>query len=889
MFMSAGRALWKVLIVALTIIPLFVSGVSAQGVYGGRVRLITLPPYTAELELAYTQHTYAYVDLDVVMTEEAVVRLVASVPIPFDTTVVVKKGVTTSVTLPVDLFRAVQAGRHRYTLSVIASTPVEAVVYSSFRHCGDTYRPLAVESWQKSYTILCAKADRALPSLMVTADREQHTEYQPATISIVAHYANTVVQLTPACKIDTGGPGSVSAGSLVLFRLDSGESMTVTTIDEVADLSGTIVTSSHPVGILQAHVLGSVPTAPTRFRSHSDMYFGGGMMRNTLAEWALPNQLAGTEFIARSIVTVAPSRDIGIDYVKLPEGRIDTGGVIRVVAMDNATELMSVSPLGERTPLVTLQRGDVYDFPPSIQSTYMEATKPVHVGLFTPWIFYDYEDLHHFSGMSYRPSFVMIPSFERGSSSFIHSYRKKGAQMMISCKAPDRSAIVLNGMLLSSLVPRVSTSYENGIISAVYTVDSGRCVVEALDPDVRFTAIAYEPNSYSIHEMTCAVSSPLDVRIDCPLPALWRLNAASCDTLFGIVDRMTLADIGCGVPHTVWIHERRGADGTVTGPDSSGNFAVRLRRTGLNDTSFVTLRIQSRNGIVSDTTLTFPGPEVTVTEKTGANVVSRRLFTDMDAREVRCDTILIRNESSLQIPYAVYRSTTPNISITVTPAQRVLLPQQTDTVVICMSTSKVISDSFRLEIKSECSQLVNLQYVIDTRPGRFLAGDGQLVVGSSPVSVTVQLQNIGTGAVTVTDAQIVSNPNGRWTVELPNCPFDLPSGASRPMKVIHAADDGGVLEPLRVVFTTGDRADNADSLSLVTVRRPDITSIDVDDKAEGIAGFDTYGTNIVVYDHLGRVVKMSTTGILPGLPRGVYVVVGMSDGGNVFSRRIIVK
>lgn len=283
------------------------STVSAQSVIGGRVRLITLPPYSPDIEHVPDNHAFAYVDLDVVMTDEAVVRLVASVPIPFDTTVVVKKGVTTSVRLPIEFFRAVESGRHRYTISVNASAPVETVVYSSYYHSGDTYRPLAVESWQQSYTILCAKADRALPSLLISNDHEQHTVYLPATITIVAQFANTMVQLTPSCNIDTGGPGSISPGNLVSFRLDSGESMTVTTVDELADLSGTNVTSTHPVGILQAHVLGSVPTAPTRFPSHSTLYFGGGMMRSTLVEWAVPNQLAGTEFVARSIVTVAPT------------------------------------------------------------------------------------------------------------------------------------------------------------------------------------------------------------------------------------------------------------------------------------------------------------------------------------------------------------------------------------------------------------------------------------------------------------------------------------------------------------------------------------------------------------------------------------------------------
>lgn len=102
--MSVRCTLCRVLIVVLTKVTLVVSTVSAQSVVGGRVRLFTLPPYTSEFVHQYANHAYAYVDLDVVMTDEAVVRLVASVPIPFDTTVVVKKGVTTSVRLPIDFF-----------------------------------------------------------------------------------------------------------------------------------------------------------------------------------------------------------------------------------------------------------------------------------------------------------------------------------------------------------------------------------------------------------------------------------------------------------------------------------------------------------------------------------------------------------------------------------------------------------------------------------------------------------------------------------------------------------------------------------------------------------------------------------------------------------------
>jgi len=515
--MSVRCTLCKVLIVVLTAIPFVVSAVSAQSVIGGRVRLITLPPYSPEIEHVPENHAFAYVDLDVVMTDEAVVRLVASVPIPFDTTVVVKKGVTTSVRLPIEFFRAVEAGRHRYTISVIASTPVETVVYSSYYHSGDTYRPLAVESWQRSYTILCAKADRALPSLLINSDQEQHTVYLPATITIVAQFANTMVQLTPSCKIDTGGPGSISAGNLVSFRLDSGESMTVTTVDELADLSGTNVTSTHPVGILQANVLGSVPTAPSRFRSHVTLYFGGGMMRSTLVEWAVPNQLAGTEFVTRSIFTLAPTNPTRNNYTLLPQGRIDTGGVLRIVATENATELVSVSPDGERTTVAALQRGDVLDVPPSILSTYLESSKPVHVGLFTPWVFYDFEEILAFTAASFRPSYATITSTERGTNTFTHNFRKNAAQMIISCRLSDRTKVTLKGVRLSSLIPLASTTYENGMVSAVYGADSGRCVVESTDPGVVFTAVAFERNAHISITTSSSVSSALDARIDCPL------------------------------------------------------------------------------------------------------------------------------------------------------------------------------------------------------------------------------------------------------------------------------------------------------------------------------------------------------------------------------------
>jgi len=109
------------------------------------------------------------------------------------------------------------------------------------------------------------------------------------------------------------------------------------------------------------------------------------------------------------------------------------------------------------------------------------------------------------------------------------------------------------------------------------------------------------------------------------------------------------------------------------------------------------------------------------------------------------------------------------------------------------------------------------------------------------------------------------------------------------MKVSHAADDGGVLEPLRVVFTTKDTADNVDSVSVVAARRADITSIiDVDD-GDILPEFEEQTSIVTIYDQLGREVAMSTTGKLPDLQRGVYIVVAVFDRGNVLSRRIIVK
>lgn len=309
-----------------------------------------------------------YIEIFITARNTTNVRIYNNKGTQMGSSILVEGGSFTTVPLYLDLMEHKTSGKiEDKGIYVESDDPISVVFYVGFSWTGEAYRCIPNDWLGTEYFTLNLYNDFCKLSDGTFGDF-------PNQILIIANEDNTTVEYTPKYDIQNGA----RAGKTGKLRLNRGQSVVLfSEINEGlrqqddTDLTGTHIKADKKIAVYSGHTKGSYPKfAPT--------YYGGlraDFFRNMLFDAMWPVELLGKEYVTSPF-----------QYVKRDEyqGKIngERGEIVRVVATRNNTRVYEVLNDGSEELVVTLNKGQYYDFNNRERVTplYMKASHPVLVG-----------------------------------------------------------------------------------------------------------------------------------------------------------------------------------------------------------------------------------------------------------------------------------------------------------------------------------------------------------------------------------------------------------------------------------------------------------------------------------------------------------------------------
>lgn len=250
--------------------------------------------------------------------------------------------------------------RRGYGILVTGDRPISVSTYQAWNGNGELARHLPVEAWGKNYFTMNFYQDRYGTSA-------SGYKYRPAMFLLIADKDNTVVTFTPTVTTE-GGTDSPSTpkGVSTSVTLERGETFIVKAkIDEVqnkeytTDLSGSIIKSSKPIGVISGHTKVGILRYPDVLPPTGAFAAEAHFVRNNVHDAMLPVEMAGTQFITVPCM-YTPTRVIGQASAEFGI-EDDRGDVIRIVALEDNTKVSSMRQDGSSLkPERTLRKGESF-------------------------------------------------------------------------------------------------------------------------------------------------------------------------------------------------------------------------------------------------------------------------------------------------------------------------------------------------------------------------------------------------------------------------------------------------------------------------------------------------------------------------------------------------
>ncbi|MFA6571643.1 MAG: IgGFc-binding protein, partial [Bacteroidota bacterium] len=265
----------------------------------------------------------------------------------------------------------------RRTVEIKANVPIVVYTFNSQQTTSDGYTAIPVSQWGKQFVTITQPNDQ-YKNYIDTPDGAdpQDSMSRSGEFMIMAAYDSTLVNYKPTAFTWKGSPPNVIQ-SLMMNKGDCYLVKSYPSERGTGDISGTIINSSKPVGVISGHVRTAIPQNPY---PNND--------KNHLCEMLPPTDAWGKEFIS------------------VPYGTNDDGDWFKVAAIEPNTFVYYTNPWG--TQMIALANsGDVasvYDVP---YATKWSSNKPVQIGQFM---------MHKFNRpdltRAFDPNFVILPPIE---------------------------------------------------------------------------------------------------------------------------------------------------------------------------------------------------------------------------------------------------------------------------------------------------------------------------------------------------------------------------------------------------------------------------------------------------------------------------------------------
>jgi hypothetical protein len=332
-------------------------------------------------------------------------------------------------TLPVDrYYECIDEGVFKKGIEIEATTPISVYCFSSRETTSDGYQALPINSWGTQYISANYYLDYYDPDPNEPKYNYCDTYPRGGELAVIAGFDSTQVTVVPNAYTR----GGVARGSYYTKVLMKGEIFQVQDggiIKGGSDLTGSMITSSKPVGLLSGHVRAAIPYTMTS--------------RNHLIEMLPPRNTFGKRYM------IAPfGGHQGGDVVRIIAG--EAGGTSVTVQTATATTTYDLLNIGnfaqvilEETAVITANRRVlVTQYCQSQGIDPRNAGKPVPVVPFDPYMVVVTPEEQFVNGAVFQTLPEGSNSF--GGKQFDHQH------MTIIAEAKNFNTIELNGENLSS-------------------------------------------------------------------------------------------------------------------------------------------------------------------------------------------------------------------------------------------------------------------------------------------------------------------------------------------------------------------------------------------------------------------------------------------------------
>jgi hypothetical protein len=699
-----------------------------------------------------------------------------------------------------------------YGILVTSKAPISVSTYQAWMGNGELARHLPIESWGKNYYTSNMYQDRY--------GQNGDYKYRPSQILLIAGRDNTVVTYTPVWATEGGNDNpSASKGQSQTITLDKGETYLIKgKIDEnynkewVTDLSGTLIRSNKPVGVISGHTKVAILRYPDVLPPSGMFATEAHFIRNNVHDAMLPLEMSGTEFVTiPSMYT--PVRNSGVGQSGAEIGiEDDRGDVVRFIAIEDNTRVSRMRSDGSGLAAERLlKKGESFLATTLQEATYWKSDKLVIATQYgksyakvLPPAFLPFDRKNsetpqgHPTVESGMPMMEYVPSVDRWTNyGVFHSPEGMDNFLNIVITFTEIGKIKIDGRSLTSAFGGAVRLIQGTPYAFIRTpIGAGDHYIESVDPKVRWCAWNY--GSLDGLQQGRAYGTPVSIDLSIP-----------CDDSLDIEYQIVCGDVdgkvkilpensSCAQFYAFIVEDENNfaLEADMDNLTEYTVFPFKLNVVDKKQPAFARIRVITRSGNWIEKEFTYSGIDMEFNPKE-VNFGTRPIG------EKVCSTVVVVNKQ--QTPITLTDLKFGKANFTVTPNTLTLGPNESKEVVVCGTALSEVTTTDTLLATINCVDLKFLPVSIKGDEPLFYAGDQNwgTIPAMDKQTKQVELINAGNSDLIVTEYQPRGDTYFTNSTLIKSLPLTLKPGQRFKYDVDYSPNgEVGVTHKLRIDYTT---------------------------------------------------------------------------------------
>lgn len=773
--------------------------------------------------------------------------------------------------------------RSGYGIFVTSKSPISVSTYQAWMGNGELARHLPVDAWGKNYYTANFYQDRY--------GQNGDYKYRPSQILIIASRDNTVVSYTPTWDTEGGNDApSVRKGQTQTITLEKGETFLIKgKIDEnynkeyVTDLSGTLIQSNRPIGVISGHTKVAILRYPDVLPPTGGFATEAHFVRNNVHDAMLPIEMSGTEFVTiQSMYTSLRTQGAGQSGAEIGI-EDDRGDVVRFIALEDGTRIYRMRNDGTGlAPERMLKKGESFLVTALQEPTYWKADKPVlatqygksYAKVLPPAIDVRKDTdkpMGHPTVESGMPMMEYVPSVDRWANyGVFHSPEGMDNFFNMVITYSEIGKIKFDGRLLTSALGGAVRPLQGTPYAIIRTpIGAGDHVIESVDPTVRWMAWNY--GSLDGLQQGRAYGTPISIDLSIPCDDSLDIEyQIVCGAVEGKV-KLLPENSACAQFFSFLLLEENNytLEADVDNLSDYKVFPFKLIVNDKKKPAYAKVLIVTRSGNWIEKEFTYEGLDFEFNPN-GINFGIRPIG------EKVCTTVVVKNNQAT--PVTITNLKFNNQAFTVTPNTVTLAGNETKELQICGTALNQTTTVDTLIAEINCVELKYVPVEIKGDEPLFYASDQNWgkIPASDKQTKQVELINAGQSDIIITDYQPRGDGFFTNTTLLKSIPLTLRPGERFKYDVDYSPNgETGVPHKLRINYTTNATKEKlySDLVGEGSDAQLSVTSFSwterVLDKYQDAKGVKKYAGKVTV-QNLGNTVSYIEKVVLVGNDAGYF-------------------